>query len=338
MTILARADALGLRAALALPAPARRALAGRPVVIDGVPLADDLQVALRLQKLVMPEIPSVPIPRGRALLRRITVSTGGQPDVGAVRDLEVAGRPARLYTPRAGSDALLLFFHGGAFVYGGLDTHDASCRVLAERAGVQVLAVDYRLAPEHPFPAATDDAVAAHVWVVDHAAELGVDTDRIAVGGDSAGGNLSAVVALAAASAGRPLAFQLLVYPAVENAARDTRSSRIFATGFFLTKEFMRVGTEVYTPDPADRADPRVSPMRAEIPAGLAPAYVCTAGYDPLRDEGEAYARKLEDAGVPVRLRRFGDQIHGFFNILTPGSTSAAAVDEIAAALKAGLA
>jgi acetyl esterase len=229
-----------------------------------------------------------------------------------------------------------VFFHGGAFVYGDLDTHEKTCRFLAERAGVQVLAVDYRLAPEHAFPAAHDDALAAYHWALDHLEDLGVAPDRVAVGGDSAGGNLAAAVALAAAQDGLPLAFQLLVYPACENAARETRSSRIFAEGFYLTREFMAIGTESYTPDPADRADPRMSPLRAAIPAGLAPAYVATAGFDPLRDEGEAYAQRLADAGVAVEVRRFPDQIHGFFNLLL-APRSRAAVEEIAEALRAGL-
>ncbi len=306
------------------------------MVIDGQTLAPELQLMLRLTKLVMPEVTSVPVPHGRRVVRRQTAAAGGSPPVGSVRDLEVAERPGRLYVPRSGSTALLVFFHGGAFVYGDLDTHDATCRLLAERAGVQVLAVDYRLAPEHPFPAAHDDALAAYRWAVEHAADLGVDPARLAVGGDSAGATLATAVAHTAARDGSPLAFQLLVYPATEMAERDTRSSRIFAEGFYLTREFMGVGTEAYLPDPADRTDPRVSPQRAEIPPGLAPAYVATAGFDPLRDEGEAYARRLADAGVRIELTRFPDQIHGFFNLLGC-PTSRAAVEEIADRLRAGL-
>jgi acetyl esterase len=257
-----------------------------------------------------------------------------------VRDLPVGDRPGRLYTP-TGSPAdptgLLVFFHGGGFMYGDLDSHDAPCRFLAERAGVRVLAIDYRLAPEHPFPAAYDDAVAAYRWAVENAATLGVDPNRIAVGGDSAGGNLAAGVALDAAREGLPLAFQLLVYPATD-ATRQTRSFELFGSGFYLTRGFMDLANETYLPNEADRKDPRASPLHDEVPGGLAPAYIATAGFDPLRDEGEAYARKLCDAGVRVEMHRFPDQIHGFFNVLGPGRRSRAAMAEIAVKLGAALA
>ena len=221
-------------------------------------------------------------------------------------------------------------------MYGDLESHDPACRFLAERSGVMVLAVDYRLGPEHPFPAAYDDALAAYRWVVDHVDELGADVDRLAVGGDSAGGNLAAVVAIEAARTGLPLAHQLLVYP-VTDALRDTASARLFGAGFYLTSEFMGLAERAYVVD-HDPRDPRISPAYADLPDGLAPAYVVTAGFDPLRDEGEAYARQLADAGVPVELRRFPGLIHGFFNIVGGGRSSRAANAEIAAKLKAALA
>jgi acetyl esterase len=264
----------------------------------------------------------------------------GRHPIGAVRDVPVGDLRGRLYTPtgdRADPTGLLVFFHGGGFMYGDLDSHDAPCRFLAERAGVRVLAVDYRLAPEHPFPAAFDDALAAYRWAVENAPTLGVDPDRIAVGGDSAGGNLAAGVALAAAREGLPLAFQLLVYPATD-ATRQTRSFELFGSGFYLTRRFMELANELYVPDEADRKDPHASPLFDDVPEGLAPAYVATAGFDPLRDEGEAYARKLCDAGVRVEMHRFPDQIHGFFNVLGPGHRSRAAVAEIAVKLGAALA
>jgi acetyl esterase len=209
---------------------------------------------------------------------------------------------------------------------------------LAEKAGVRVLAIDYRLAPEHPFPAAYDDCVDAYRWVVENAALLGASPSRLAVGGDSAGGNLAAAVALAAAREGLPLAFQLLVYPATDLTSSETGSYREFGGGgFYLTKSMMDLGADSYLPDVALRSDPRASVLLAEVPAGVAPAYVCTAGFDPLRDEGEAYAARLSAAGVKVELERFEGQIHGFLNLVGVGRSGPAAVARVAAALAAGL-
>ncbi len=224
-------------------------------------------------------------------------------------------------------------------MYGDLESHDAACRALAERSGVRVLAVDYRLAPEHPFPAAHEDALAAYRWVVAAAHDLGADPETIAVGGDSAGGNLAAVTAIAAAREGLPCAFQLLIYPATDS-ARQTASADLFAEGFYLTRTFVDLAEASQFPPDVDLRDPDRSPLHAELPPGLAPAYVVTAGYDPLRDEGEAYARKLADAGVEVELERFPGEMHGFFNIVGIGRTSCAAnariADRLAAALHPG--
>jgi acetyl esterase len=331
-------EALSLRGALALPERAQRALAGRRVVHDGQTLAADVQLMLLLQRLTRePGAETLPMEQGREAILRHTRMTSRRLPIGAVRDLVVAGLPARLYRP-TGAPAvgpLLLFFHGGGFMYGDLDSHDPACRFLAERSGVRVLAIDYRLAPEHPFPAAYDDALAAHRWLVDHAADVGADPRRLAVGGDSAGGNLAAEVAIEAAREGLPLAFQLLVYPTTD-AVRQTDSAASFANGFYLTRDFMDLASSCYVAD-ADPKDPRVSPEYADLPAGLAPAYLVTAGFDPLRDEGEAYARKIVDAGGHVELRRFADQIHGFFNVVGVGRTSRAANATIAAKLRAAL-
>lgn len=324
---------------MGLPEAVQRRLAGRPVVRDGQTLAPDVQLMLALQRLFREPSPGdQPVPEGRRTILRATRLTGGHQPVGSVRGLTVAGRPARLYTPTGAPDQgpVLLFFHGGGFMHGDLDSHDPSCRFLAERSGVRVLAVDYRLGPEHRFPAAYDDAVAAYHWLVEHAAEVGGDVERLAVGGDSAGGNLAAGVAIEAARAGLPLRFQLLVYPATDG-RRDTESLRLFADGFFLTEAYMELANASYATSDEDLADPRYSPHYAELPDGLAPAYVVTAGFDPLRDEGEAYARRLADAGVPVELRRFSGQIHGFFNIVGAGRTSRAANALIAAKLKVAL-
>lgn len=338
MSTAERLETLSLRAAMVLPEPLQRLLAGRRVVRDGQTLAADTQLMLRMQRLVRePGAETLPVSEGRRAILRHARMTGGRQPVGEVRMLTVAGRPARLYVPAAAPahGPLLLFFHGGGFMYGDLDSHDPSCRFLAERSGVRVLAVDYRLGPEEPFPASYDDALAAHRWVVEHAAEVGADPARLAVGGDSAGGNLAAVVAIEAARAGLPLAFQLLVYPATD-AVRQTESASMFSDGFYLTKAFMDLANASYAGG-HDLRDPRVSPLYADLPAGLAPAYVATAGFDPLRDEGEAYARKLADAGVQVEMRRFTDQIHGFFNMVGVGRSGRAAVAEVAAKLGAAL-
>jgi acetyl esterase len=273
--------------------------------------------------------------------------TGGRQPIGEVRDLLVPGGDgvigARLYVPRAGvstgrgGSPLLVYIHGGGMIYGDLDTHDAACRFVAERADVRVLSLDYRLAPEHPFPAGVEDCWAAYQWVAEHADDLGADPDRIAVGGDSAGGYLSAVVALKAAEAGVPCAFQLLVYP-MTNMAEPSESRRMFGRGLYLTDEFIDLANQSYLTDPRQRRDPLVSVAFTEkIPENLAPAYVATAGFDPLRDEGEAWARRLADSGVDVTLKRFPGLIHGFFNIVGVGRSNRAAVAEIAAQLKAAL-
>lgn len=330
-----------LRVAMGLPDAAQRAIAGRPLVIDGQRLAVETQVMLRLKRLAgLSDVALLPIPEGRLATRRETRIAGGTHVVGAVRDVPVGTLPGRLYTPTgdvADPTGLLVFFHGGGFVFGDLDTHDAPCRFLAERAGVRVLAVDYRRAPEHPFPAAYDDAVSALRWAFDNATSIGVDPGRIAVGGDSAGGNLAAGAAIAAALDGLPLAFQLLIYPSVDQ-TRQTRSLELFGgLGLYLTRDYMDVATECYLPVRSDRSDGRASPLFEKIPHNLAPAYVATAGFDPLRDEGEAYARLLCEQGVPVEMHRFPDQIHGFLNVLGAGRRNRAAVAEIAVRLRAGL-
>jgi len=338
MHLRTRLERAGLVGAMSLPGPVQRALAGRPVHLDGQTLAADVQLMLKLQRLArLPGAEGVPLAEGREVLRTTTAHTAGDQPIGSVRSLRVADLPGRLYVPTDAPDVgpLLVFLHGGGFWCGDLDTHDAPCRFLAETSGVRVLAVDYRLAPEHPFPAACDDATAAYAWTVEHAAELGADPARLGVGGDSAGGNLAAGVAIEAARHGWPCGVQLLVYPVTE-ARRQTVSADLFAEGFYLTRAFMDRADGLYAPDvPTD--DPRLSPLYADLPDGLAPALVYTAGFDPLRDEGEAYADRLRAAGVDVDLTRFDDQIHGFFNIVGVGRTSRAANTRIARALGSAL-
>jgi acetyl esterase len=327
---------LGFVAAMNLPSALQRRLAGRPVVLDGQTLAVDTQLMLRLSELMgEPDPSTLPIAQGRAALLRQILLAGGTQRIGSVRTLDVAGLPARLYIP-TGAPAvgpLLVYLHGGGFIYGDIVGYDAACRYLAEKSGVRVLSVEYRLAPEAPFPAAYDDAVAAFDWAAGHAAELGADPARIGVGGDSAGGNLAAGVAL---HARERCAFQLLIYPVTDMEA-ETESRRMFAEGFYLTSGFIGLAEQNYVPAGTDHRDPRLSPAYAEIPEGVAPAYVATAGFDPLRDEGEAYAQRLEDAGVKVERRRFPDQIHGFFNVVGAGRSAKAAATEIAAVLQANL-
>jgi acetyl esterase len=224
----------------------------------------------------------------------------------------------RRYRP-AGADpdaalGCLVWFHGGGFVIGDLDSTDSTARALANASGASVVSVAYRLAPEHPFPAAVDDAVAAYEWVRSNADALRVDATRLAVGGDSAGGNLAAVVTqLVKATKGRMPVFQLLVYP-VTDLGGSYPSHDENAEGYFLTRDTMAWFAEQYLGG-RDPSSPRISPLRATDVSGLPPALVITAEFDPLRDEGEAYAAHLEAAGVPVELVRFDGQIHGFFGM-----------------------
>ncbi len=340
MTILGRLEALTLQAALALPERVQRVLAGRSVVLDGKTLDTETQLMLRLQRVVRePAVESLPIPQGRLALNRQSVLVGGSQPIGRVREDVVAGMPARLYEPTGATDSgpLLVFFHGGGWIYGDLESHDAPCRFLAERSGVRILALDYRLAPEAGFPAAYDDCVNAYAEILKRYDEWHVDPDRIGVGGDSAGGNLATVVAIEAARQGWPCAFQLLVYPLTDMTGA-ARSRQTFANGFYLTERFIELATDSYIPDPEQWTDPRISPLAADLPAGLAPAHVVTAGFDPLQDEGEAYAERLRAAGVEVRHVRYPRLIHGFLNMVGVGRNARAAVDEIATALRAGLA
>lgn len=240
-------------------------------------------------------------------------------EVGEVRDDLVEGPggpiPIRLYRPKDASPqtlSALVYFHGGGWVLGDLDSHDGVCRHLAAEAGCLVISVGYRLAPEHRFPAAFDDAVAATRWTFDRAETLGIDPARIAVGGDSAGGALAAAVCLARRDAGEPsLRFQMLLYP-VTDLGMTTASHNELGEGYLLTRAGLTWFAGHYLSDPAHRADWRVSPGTAETLAGLPDAFVLTAGYDPLRDEGEAYAARLAASGVCVTTWRIPGQIHGF--------------------------
>jgi len=228
--------------------------------------------------------------------------------------------PARLYTPKAlrkanGLAPCLVFFHGGGWVIGDLDSHDVVCRKLADEGKLIVVSVDYRLAPEHKFPAAVDDAIAATKWIAANTKSLGVDASRLSVGGDSAGGNLAAVVAIAARDGNGPaIAGQVLIYPAIDFAMTHPSHSEP-ETSVLLTHSVIRWFRDHYLNGAADVHDWRASPARAKTLIGLPPAYVLTAGADPLRDEGDEYAHRLKEAGVPVTHRTFPGQFHGFFTM-----------------------
>jgi acetyl esterase len=251
-----------------------------------------------------------------------------------VRDLLAGTVPVRLYRPGDGMLPAFVFFHGGGWVVGDLDTHDIVCRQLALQANVVVIAVDYRLAPEHPFPAAVDDAWSATLWVASHAADVGIDARRIAVGGDSAGGGLAAVVALMARDSRKlKLSLQAMIYPVTDLRAQS-ESYATFAEGFFLTRAGMQWYIAQYAPTDAAREDWRGSPLLAPWVHGVAPAVIIAAELDPLVGEGAAYARRLQGARVPVEYHVLEGMIHGFLTLGGKIDTAQRAVSMLADALK----
>ncbi len=331
----------------ALPPRVQRRLAGRPRVIDGAPLATELQLMLRVKALArIPAAEEMPLQEARDELCFQQRLVGGRQPIGALRDLEVDGAEgplrARLYTPteRLGAEPAptMLFIHGGGWIYGDLESHDASCRFLAEQSGVQILAIDYRLAPEHKFPAAVEDCRAAYRWLVEHADDVNADPLRLAVGGDSAGGALSVSTAVYAAENDLPMAFQLLIYPGTDWVER-TESRRLFAEGFVLTKKFMDNAEEAYFAPDADKSVPDASALRrVDFPEKMAPALVVTAGFDPLRDEGAAYVRLLHDQGLEVEAKHYPSMIHGFIHFVGVSGEAKSYNTEIAGLLRKALA
>jgi acetyl esterase len=336
-----------LRALPRIPNPVKRLLlGGHSISIDGNTLDTTLQLMLAgmsgvgLNALVA----SPDVGAARTQLRVLAASFKQDIPVAAVTDLSIPGLQgsirARHYRPIEGEgEPLLVFYHGGGQVIGGLDTHDDLCRQICREGGLHVLSVDYRLAPEHKAPAGADDAYTAFRWAIDNAGELGADPGRVAVGGDSAGGNLAAVVSQRARNEGTRLpVLQLLLYP-VTNYSGETRSQTLFAEGFFLTKQDLdRCRDWFLTGAPVDALDPRVSPLLADDLSGLPPALLVTAGFDPLRDEGRQYADELRKAGVTVDYREFGSLVHGFANFFALGGGSRSAVAETISALRAHLA
>jgi len=330
-----------------LPPRVQRLLFGKPPELDGQRLAPDIHTLLWLDRLVddgdSKEKKSVEETRADRLKEARIVAHRPAIAMARVEPVSIPGpagpMDARLYVPPAASEPspLLVYFHGGGWVIGGLDTHDDPCRFLAAHSGVSILSVDYRLAPEHPFPAAAEDAFAAYGWATANAERLGAESGRIGVGGDSAGANLAAAACLTARKAELPPpAMQLLIYPVTETAGA-ARSRRTFGEGFLLTRADMDWFETHYLPPGVDRGDPRVAPLGADDLSGLPPAYVATAGFDPLRDEGEAFARRLREAGVKVALRRHPGLIHTFLNLTAICPTAREAVLEAAGALRMGL-
>ena len=278
-----------------------------------------------------PPLEQLPLDEARKLPYQMIDAGGPEEPVAQVDTRVIPGPvpiPIRVYRPTLEQDLpALVYFHGGGFVICNLDTHDRLCRNLANASGAVVVSVDYRLAPEHKFPAAAEDAYAATCYVAEHAAEFGVDPNRIAVGGDSAGGNLATVVALMARDRGGPsLKFQLLIYPVVD-VDDDSPSMREYGHDHFLTRESMDWFIESYIGREEDRRSPYASPWYASDLRGLPAAMVITAECDPLCDQGEAYARKLQSAGVAVVLKRYEGMIHPFFSlagIIDAGRTATA--------------
>jgi len=311
-----------------------------PVVLD----PDAAAVYKAFQDAGRPAYETLTAPEARAYYGQARFATNPEPpELARVAALAIPAThgeiPARIYVPKDprlqdGLSPALVFFHGGGWVIGDLDSHDVVCRQLAVSGALIVISVDYRLAPEHKFPAAADDAIAATKWIAANARELGIDASRLSIGGDSAGGNLAAVVALTARDGNGPkIAGQVLIYPATDFAMTHGSHSEP-ETSVLLTHSVIRWFRDHYLNGTADIHDWRASPARAKSLAGLPPAYVLTAGADPLRDEGDDYAERLRQAGVPVTYKHYPGQFPGFFTMGKLLQQANVAVREIGAWLK----
>ncbi|HEX2849036.1 MAG TPA: alpha/beta hydrolase [Acidimicrobiales bacterium] len=313
-----------------------------------MPIDPQVQEVLDLlSSMSFPGLSAFPVDQARQAMDAMRANRPEPPAVARVDDRTIPGPagdvPVRIYTPAGAVDGellpLIVFFHGGGWVIGSIDTHETTARELANGTGDVVVSVEYRLAPEHRFPAAVDDAWAATQWVAAHAGEIGGDGSRLAVAGDSAGGNLAAVIAIHARDTGLPLRFQLLVYPAVD-ASMASASIAENASGYFLTEADMDWFYGHYTAVDQRHerpADWRLSPILANDLTGVAPALVLTAEYDPLRDEGEAYAEQLRAAGVEASVTRYDGMIHGFFGMTATVDRARDAMQEATAALSKAL-
>ncbi|MFB6141809.1 MAG: alpha/beta hydrolase [Halorientalis sp.] len=288
-----------------------------------------------------PPVNAMSVADAREQFEGATTLTDG-PDVDDVRDIEMGGPggalPARLYLPEGDPPhPVLVFFHGGGWVLGDVETHDNQCRHIVDEAGCAVFSVDYRRAPEATFPAALDDAYAATTWVADHGHHIHLDTDRMAIGGDSAGGNLAAATTLRIADEGGPeLAHQVLAYPAVASpAVHDFPSYEENAEGYFLETEAMEWFVDCYVDDDRDLRNEYFAPLLARELSATPPATVLTAGFDPIRDEGVAYADHLEESGVDVNHYHYEDLIHGFLGMVDMVDPAADAVERVGEDLRA---
>jgi acetyl esterase len=340
--ILARSTVI--HALCASPKPVRRLMAGPPVRIDGQQLALDAQLLIRIKNLSGSDVFADPVETARTLYEDLARVIGYEPPVPvAAREVIIPAEhgdiPATLYAPAdlPGPSGLLVYYHGGGWSVGSRISHDPVARYLATHAGVRVLSVEYRRAPEHRFPAAAEDAITAFEYAHRHATDLGADPDRIAVGGDSAGGNLAAVTAQQAVRRGGAVpAFQLLMYLPTDISTR--RPSRdLFDRCSTFTDQNFRWALANYVPPGTDLSDPRLSPLHGDV-TDVPPAYIASAGFDPLRDDGEAYADKLRASGIPVVLSRQADLPHAYLNFVGLGGRFAEAAAEAAGALRLGLA
>ena len=290
-----------------------------------------------------PRLETLPHAAGRKAVDKMSEDSEAEPlAVGEIDDGGFAGPGGEIrfrhYVPLVAADGklpTLVYYHGGGFVIGNLETHDSTCRRLANKSRCQVIAIDYRLSPEHPFPAPIEDGVAAFRHIRDNAKAFGADPARLAVGGDSAGGAIAAVVCQVCRDAGEQgPAFQMLIYPATDS-SRESASRKAFAEGYFLTKPLMDWFWKAYVPAGTDLADLRLSPLLARDFTGLPPAFVLTAGYDPLRDEGRAYAERLIEAGIKTTYANYPGTIHGFFSLTRFLQQGLRANDEAAAVMAA---
>jgi acetyl esterase len=304
------------------------------------PQAHALLAAMEAQGA--PDISQLSVSQARDMANSFREMQGDLVQVAAVGDRTVPGPdgslPVRIYRPEGSPRGAIVYFHGGGWVIGNIEVVDAPCRALAAATGCVVVSAQYRLAPESAYPAAPEDCYAVTRWVADHLAELGTEPAGLVVAGDSAGGNLAAAVALMARDRQGPeIAFQALVYPATDLVEMATESYRENGEGYLLTAASMRWFRDHYVPDEARRSEPYCSPARAEDLSGLPPAFVATMEFDPLRDDGETYAERLREAGVPVTVQRYDGQVHGLFWLGGMCDRYSGLVEDIAREVKAAL-